>query len=109
MLPDDSHLIYKVCRAAEWRAALAAGVFRGSEVDLRDGFIHFSTGSQLAETVHLHFAGQHDLVIVAVDPDDLGTRLRWESSRGGNLFPHLFGELLVSLARSVAPLDVDPG
>ena len=103
----DSHLIYKVCPAAEWHAAAAAGVYRGSAVDLQDGFIHFSTSGQLAETVRRHFAGQSDLVLVEVDPDDLGVHLRWESSRGGDLFPHLHGELPVSLARRVSPLDVE--
>jgi uncharacterized protein (DUF952 family) len=107
MSTDDSHLIYKVCPAAEWSDAAAAGAYRGSAVDLRDGFIHFSTGSQLAETLRCHFAGQRDLVLIAVDPDDLGARLRWEPSRGGDLFPHLYGELPVALARNVSPLDVD--
>lgn len=107
MLPDDRHLIYKVCAASEWGEAVATGAYRGSAVDLRDGFIHFSTGAQLAETLRRHFAGQRDLVLVAVDPGDLGFRLRWEPSRGGDLFPHLYGELAVSLARQVSPLDVD--
>jgi uncharacterized protein (DUF952 family) len=107
MPTDDSHLIYKVCPAAEWHDALAAGAYRGSSVDLRDGFIHFSTGAQLAETLRRHFAGQHDLVLFAVDPDDLGAGLRWEPSRGGDLFPHLYGELSVALARRVSRLDVD--
>ena len=105
MLPDDPHLIYKVCPAEAWREAAAAGVYRGSAVDLRDGFIHFSTAAQLAETLRRHFAGQRDLVLVAVDPDDLGDRLRWEPSRGGDLFPHLYGELPVALARDVSPVD----
>lgn len=103
----DIHLIYKICPAAEWYAAAAAGAYRGSVVDLRDGFIHFSTSAQLVETLRRHFTGQRDLVLVAVDPDDLGSRLRWEPSRGGDLFPHLYGELLVSLARHVSLLDVD--
>lgn len=107
MPTDDSHLIYKVCPAAEWRDATAAGAYRGSAVDLRDGFIHFSTGAQLAETLRRHFAGQRDLVLVAVDPDALGAALRWEPSRGGDLFPHLYGELSVALARHVSRLDVD--
>jgi uncharacterized protein (DUF952 family) len=104
---DDSHLIYKVCLASEWHDAVSVGAYRGSAVDLQDGFIHFSTGAQLAETLRRHFAGQRDLVLVAVDPKDLGARLRWEPSRGGDLFPHLYGELPVSLARTVSPLDVD--
>jgi uncharacterized protein (DUF952 family) len=107
MQPDDSHLTYKVCSSAEWADAVAAGTYRGSAVDLRDGFIHFSTGAQLAETLRRHFAGQRDLVLVAVDPDDLGGRLRWEPSRGGDLFPHLYGELPDALARHVSPLEGD--
>jgi uncharacterized protein (DUF952 family) len=107
MPADDTHLIYKVCPAAEWHDAVAAGVYRGSAVDLRDGFIHFSTGAQLAETLRRHFIGQRDLVLVVVDPDDLGAGLRWEPSRGGALFPHLYGELPVALARHVSRLDVD--
>ncbi len=103
----DGHLIYKVCPAAEWHDAACAGVYRGSAVDLRDGFIHFSTGAQLAETLRRHFAGRRDLVVVAFDPDDLGAGLRWEPSRGGDLFPHLHGELPVSLARGVSPIDVE--
>jgi uncharacterized protein (DUF952 family) len=107
MLPDDSHLVYKVCPAAEWHEAARTGAYRGSAVDLRDGFIHFSTAAQLAETLRRHFAGQRDLVIVTLDPDDLGGGLRWEPSRGGALFPHLYGALPVSLARRVTHLDVD--
>ena len=107
MPTDDSHLIYKVCLAAEWDDAVVAGAYRGSAVDLRDGFIHFSTGAQLAETLRRHFAAQRDLVLVAVDPDDLGAGLHWEPSRGGDLFPHLYGELSVALARSVTLVDVD--
>lgn len=102
-----SHPIYKVCPAVEWDHAVAVGTYRGSAVDLRDGFIHFSTGAQLAETLRRHFSGQRDLVLVEVDPDDLGAALRWEPSRGGDLFPHLYGELPVALARKVSRLDAD--
>jgi uncharacterized protein (DUF952 family) len=107
MLPDDSHFIYKVCAATEWHEAAVAGAYRGSSVDLRDGFIHFSTSTQLAETLRRHFAGRRDLVLVAVDPDDLGAQLRWEPSRGRDLFPHLHGDLPVSLAQQITPLDVE--
>ena len=105
MPTEDSDIIYKVCPAAEWHDAVAAGAYRGSAVDLRDGFIHFSAGAQLAETLRRHFSGQYDLVLVAVAPGDLGDRLRWEPSRGGDLFPHLYGELPVGLARHVSPLE----
>ena len=88
--------IYKICAAAEWRDAERAGEFRGSAVDLRDGYIHFSTAGQVAE--------QPDLVLVAVDATTLGDRLKWESSRGGALFPHLYGTLDIAAARRVEPL-----
>jgi uncharacterized protein (DUF952 family) len=106
MPTEDSHIIYKICPAAEWHDAVAADAYRGSAVDLRDGFIHFSTGAQLAETLRRHFRGQPDLVLV-VAPGDLGDRLRWEPSRGGDLFPHLYGELPIALARHVSPIEVD--
>jgi uncharacterized protein (DUF952 family) len=91
--------IFKICERAEWTAAELAGVYRGSDVDVRDGFIHFSTAAQVAETAARHFAGQTDLVVVAVDGDVLGPALKWEPSRGGDLFPHLYGVLPVEAAR----------
>ena len=100
-------MIYKICPAQEWLAAETAGVFRGSAVDRRDGFIHFSTAEQVAETARRHFAGQPDLVLVSVDPAALGTALKWEPSRGGALFPHLYGELDVAAVRRVDPLPLD--
>jgi uncharacterized protein (DUF952 family) len=99
--------IYKICTASEWREAQRAGVYRGSAVDRRDGFIHFSTAEQAAETAAKHFAGERDLVLVAVDAQALGDALKWEPSRGGALFPHLHGELPLSAARSIAPLPLD--
>lgn len=85
--------IYKICPASAWREAGRRGAFRGSPDDLRDGFIHFSTASQLEATARKHFAGQTELLLIAVDADGLGDALRWEVSRGGELFPHLYGEL----------------
>jgi uncharacterized protein (DUF952 family) len=84
--------VYKICPAALWREAEREGRFRGSDVDLRDGFIHFSSAAQVAETAAKHFAGQGDLVLVRVDAARLGDKLKWEPSRGGALFPHLYGE-----------------
>ncbi len=84
--------IYKLLGDDEWKAALASGRFEGSAVDLADGFIHFSTGDQLAETARRHFAGRRDLVCLAVEADSLAS-LRWEPSRGDALFPHLYGPL----------------
>jgi uncharacterized protein (DUF952 family) len=100
--------IYKICPAALWRAAGEAGVFLGSGVDRRDGFIHFSTAGQAAETAALHFAGERDLVLVAVDAAALGDRLKWEPSRGGALFPHLYGALDLATVRRVDPLPLGP-
>lgn len=85
--------IYKICDASSWRAAVGAGQYRGSDVDRRDGFIHFSTAEQLAETATKHFARQTELILIAVDGDALGAHLKWEISRGGDLFPHLYAAL----------------
>jgi uncharacterized protein (DUF952 family) len=86
-------LVFKILRRPEWDALRAAGQTAGSPDDLRDGFVHLSTAAQVAGTAARHFAGESDLVLVAVDADRLGTSLRWEPSRGGALFPHLFREL----------------
>ncbi|GBU16106.1 MULTISPECIES: DUF952 domain-containing protein [Methylobacterium] len=101
-------LVYKICPAPLWRAAEAAGRFEGSEVDRADGFIHFSTATQMRETAARHFAGQDGLLLVAVDGDALGNALRYEPSRGGDLFPHLYGPLPVAAVRSVRPLPLGP-
>ncbi len=101
--------IYKLLDAGAWAAAKAEGVFTGSAVDLRDGFIHFSAGDQVQETARLHFHGQANLVLLAVEADRLGSALKWEPSRGGALFPHLYGVLPVEAvleARSIA-LDAE--
>lgn len=89
-------LIYKIVPEALWADALKAGVFHGAEVDKRDGYIHFSTGAQLGETVAEHFTGQTDLWIVAVDPQNLGESLKFEPSRNDDLFPHLYGKLEIA-------------
>ncbi|MBR0752956.1 DUF952 domain-containing protein [Bradyrhizobium jicamae] len=85
--------IYKITPASAWREAERAGVYRGSADDARDGFIHFSTASQVAETVRKHYHGQTGLFLIAVDAEALGDALRWEVSRNDELFPHLYGEL----------------
>ena len=106
MNSDRSNLIYKICPQALWREAEATGLFNGAPVDLKDGFIHFSTAAQARETAAKHFAGQADLVLVAVDGDVLGADLRWETSRGGDLFPHLYAVMPVSAVRWVKPLPL---
>ena len=99
--------IYKICTAGEWQEAERAGVYRGSTVDLTDDFIHFSTAEQAAETAAKWFAGQRDLVLVAVDADALGDKLKWELSRGGALFPHLYAPLDVKAVLRVDALPLD--
>ena len=98
--------IYKICNAAFWREAQRAGVFSGAPVDLADGYIHFSTAGQVMETAARHFAGMSDLVLVAVDAEMIGTALRYEPSRGGAMFPHLYGTLPLSAVRWVKPLPL---
>ncbi len=95
--------IYKICPEALWRAAQDAGAFHGSEHDLRDGFIHFSTAEQLSETAQKYFAGQSGLVLLTVDATVLGDALKYEPSRGGALFPHLYAPLALSAVIAVAP------
>ncbi len=99
--------IYKICGRTDWVEAEEDGIYAGSAVDLRDGFIHFSTAAQVAETAGKHFAGRRDLVLVAVDTNALGPALKWEPSRGGALFPHLYGHLPASAALWVKPLPLD--
>ena len=99
--------IYKICGTCEWRVAELAGVFRGTSADERDGFIHFSTAAQVGETAARHFAGAAELTLVAIDADRLAEALRWERSRGGELFPHLYGPLPLSAVLWAKPLDLD--
>jgi uncharacterized protein (DUF952 family) len=96
--------IYKICDASAWREAERQGVFRGSADDLRDGFIHFSTASQVDSTVRKHFAGRSGLFLIAVDIEALGAALRWERSRDEELFPHLYGDLDLGAVRAVLDL-----
>ncbi|MCS0503109.1 DUF952 domain-containing protein [Ancylobacter mangrovi] len=109
MAPDNASLIFKITPCAPWQAAEAAGRFTGAPVDLADGFIHFSTAGQMAETAAKHFAGQADLLLVAVRTAalELG-RLRWEVSRGGALFPHLYGPLPLDAVAWVRELPLGP-
>ncbi len=101
-------IVYKICPASRWRGAERVGIFRGSHVDLRDGFIHFSSAAQVAETAAKHFAGEADLLLVRVDAARLGDRLKWEPSRGGALFPHLYGDLDLKAVTQVDSLPVGP-
>jgi len=103
-----SETIYKICLEPLWRQAEAAGRFDGAPGDLADGFIHFSTAGQAAETAAKHFAGQAGLLLVAVDAAALGPALKYEVSRGGALFPHLHAPLPLSAVRWVKPLPPGP-
>ena len=96
--------IYKIWPGSAWREAERQGVYRGSADDLRDGFIHFSSPPQLAETARKHFLGQAGLLLIEVDADALGKALRWEASRNGDLFPHLYGRLDLGAVVSVREL-----
>lgn len=99
-------VIYKIASAELWEATERTGRFDGSLIDLKDGFIHFSAGAQVAETAARYFAGQDGLVLVAVSAEKLGNALRWEASRGGELFPHLYAPLDLTAVRWVKPLPL---
>jgi uncharacterized protein (DUF952 family) len=101
--------IYKICERAAWLAAESAGLYRGSALDISDGFIHFSAAVQVSETAAKHFAGQTDLMLIAVNGDALGAALKWETSRGGALFPHLYTALPLTAVRWARPLPNEIG
>jgi len=100
-------MIYKICNRAMWQQAVERGVFRGAEIDLQDGFIHFSSGTQVQETAAKHFAQQSDLLLIAFDDQTFGDQLKWEVSRGGDLFPHLYDTLDPESALAVHELALD--
>ncbi|MBM6583521.1 DUF952 domain-containing protein [Microvirga sp. BT689] len=99
-------IIYKICPQLLWREAEKAGFFVGAPIDIQDGYLHFSTAEQVRETAAKHFAGQTDLLLIAIDADSLGEALRDEPSRGGDLFPHLYAPLPLSAVRWVKPLPL---
>jgi uncharacterized protein (DUF952 family) len=99
-------IIYKICSAELWEEARRAGLFQGAPLDLREGFIHFSSAAQVAETAARHFAGAGGQVLVAVDAGLLGGALKWEPSRGGDLFPHLYGALSLDAVLWAVPLPL---
>ena len=100
---------FKIVTAGQWAEWQTSGTFTGAPVDLADGYIHLSTADQLTETANKHFAGQPDLVVVRVALADLGAAVRWEASRGGALFPHIYAALPLSVAHAHAPLARDAG
>jgi uncharacterized protein (DUF952 family) len=101
-------ILYKIISATQWREAVARGSFQGSAVDLKDGFIHLSTSHQMRETAARHFAGQDGLLLVGFREEDLAN-LRWEPSRGGDLFPHVYGAIDPALAVLQDPLPLENG
>ena len=100
------NLIFKIVSSTEWLEAEASGVFAGVAVDRADGYIHFSTAEQAPETAAKWFGGRDDLTLVAIDAEALGAQLRWEPSRGGALFPHLYGELPLTAVVWSRPLPL---
>lgn len=105
----ETPVIYKIVPRTLWQEARDAGVFKGAAIDLTDGYIHFSTADQVKETAARHFTGQDDLLLVAVDGGALGDGLVFEPSRGGDLFPHLYGDLPLDAVLWETPLTLDDG
>jgi len=112
-LPSDklasmkTKYIYHMCRFDEWQMALSVGVYPGSSQDIADGFMHFSNAEQIKDSAAKHRAGQNNLVLLTVDTDVLGNGLKWEPSRGGALFPHLYGPLLVDQVMRTDALNLN--
>jgi uncharacterized protein (DUF952 family) len=102
-----SNIIYKIVAADLWQAAEKTGSFAGAGIDLADGYIHFSTAAQAKRTAELHFRGQPNLLLVAVEGESLGEALKYEASRGGDLFPHLHAPLPLTSVLWVRPLPLD--
>ncbi|MDB4533867.1 DUF952 domain-containing protein [Vicingaceae bacterium] len=102
-----SKKIYKIVDREVWDEAKEQGSFKGAGIDLIDQYIHFSTAQQVAETAAKHFVGQANLLLVEVDTKSLGPDLKWETSRGGSLFPHLYADLPMSAVSHVAELPID--
>ena len=99
------NFIYKICDEDLWKKAKAVGYFNGSKIDLKDGFIHFSTAEQLEETLLLHFEGVENLLLLTIDRSRID--IEWEPARSGNLFPHLYDFLPLSAVVAIDPLFLD--
>ncbi len=102
-----SEPLFKIATREQWARTRETGVFPGAPVDHADGYVHLSTAGQVRETAARHFAGQMDLVLLWVAPDRLDEAIRFEPSRGGDLFPHLYGELPLAAIERADPLSVD--
>lgn len=107
MASSTARSIYRIVTEQAWMEAQARGAFTGTAHDLRDGFIHFSSAEQVAETAAKHYRGQAQLLLLWVDADAIASALRWEPSRGGALFPHLYAELPISAVKRVTALPLD--
>ena len=105
---DMSNIVYHICRQDEWDAAKVNGFYSGSSQDEADGFIHFSASDQVVESARRHRAGQNGLVLLSVDAESLGSSLKWEPSRGGLLFPHLYSDLPVNVVINAISLPLGP-
>ena len=101
--------LYKIMSRQEWETAQAHGIYEGSEVDRRDGFIHLSAAHQVRATAQKYFSGQADLVLVSVREESVGPGLKWEASRGGDLFPHIYGPLQFHAIGDAVPLPLVSG
>jgi uncharacterized protein (DUF952 family) len=102
-------LIYKIIARETWQQAEQQGVFHGATIDLADGYIHLSTAQQAEETARKHFAGQAGLLLVAFEAADFASNLKWEASRGGDLFPHVYGTITPARAKWVKDLPLENG
>lgn len=102
-------LIYKILRRDEWKSLKDKGETTGAPIDVQDGYIHFSTADQVQETANKHFGGEHDLVLLALDAQSLGDALKWEPSRGGQLFPHLYRDLILTEVKWARDITSDGG
>ncbi len=105
-MPTEQKIVYKICDQKLWSDAEKAGVFNGAEIDLADGFIHFSTFDQVASTLAKHFVGRQDLLLIAVDAEALGEKIVYEEARGGILFPHLYQPLLLDHVLWSKPIEI---
>jgi uncharacterized protein (DUF952 family) len=114
MVPRNSagsrvSFLYKIMSKQEWESAQAQGIYEGSEVDRKDGFIHLSAAHQVRATAQKHFSGKTDLVLISVAQENLGPSLKWEASRGGDLFPHIYGPLQLNAMSEAVPLPLVNG
>src|SRR5262245_49579844 len=105
----NAPVLYKIMPRLEWEAAQAKGIYEGSAVDRQDGFIHLSAAHQVRATAQKHFSWQSDLILISVREENLGQSLKWEASRGGDLFPHIYGPLPFSAIGEVLPLPLVKG